>query len=121
MGFDIYLKMNLLMCPRTGKPYYYRTNLEQCYELPNIPVPEELCEYLEGRGKHFHAYTKYFTERNHFETSAEEFLEMYPCFREIQTSPYYDEEWTEKNHLEFKRLLNWCIKQPVSFSVSWSF
>lgn len=125
MGFDIYVYMTLKMCPKSGRPYYYGKNFEAVYDLPDIIVPEKMCEYLEGRGKIFHAYTEIFNNENRFDVDVEEFLESYPDWDDVKESSYYDKDdtyWLREDHLGFKRLLEWCRDQHgVFFRVSWSY
>lgn len=128
MGFDINVNMVLHMCPKTGKPFYYKFNqekriTEKCYELPSIVVPAKMCEYLVGRGHIFQAYTEYFNDREMYDVSVEDFLEQYPSWDEVLEHSSYDDEygWIEEDHEGFKRLLEWCTRQGICFRVSWSY
>ncbi len=128
MGFDINITMNMLMCPGSGKPFYYKYNKEtkvvdKIYEYPNLDVPGKMCEYLEGRGHIFHAYTHMFNEKEVYNVSVEEFLEEYPTWEDVLESDHYDKYgyWCEEDHEGFKRLLEWCCEQDVSFRVTWSY
>ena len=116
------------MCPAKGKPYYIKkqgTRYEKCYEIPDVTVPGKMCEYLVGRGHLFHAYTDHFNENDIFNVSVDEFLDKYPEWEEVQQSDYFrDDEidcWNEEDHEGFKRLLEWCVEQEVSFRVMWSY
>lgn len=116
------------MCPARGKPYYIKkvnTRYEKCYEIPDITVPDKICDYLEGRGHLFHAYTDYFNEQDIFNVSVDEFLEHYPSWEDVQKHDYFRDDivgyWSEKDHDWFKLLLEWCVKQEVSFRVMWSY
>ena len=122
MGFDMNVMMELFMCPATGSPYYYTKNFEKVYDLSNlIVVPEDLRNYLNGRGHIFHAYTDYFDARDVSDVSVEEFLEQFPKWKEVKKSGYYepDYDWSQEDHKTFKKLLKWCCKQDVNFKVSW--
>ena len=128
MGFDISIQILFHMCPESGKLFYYKRNkqtnhIEKCYDVPDIIVPEQMCEYLVGRGHLFHAYTEYFNEQERYCVSVEEFLDHYPSWEDVTSHEnYYDEDgWTEENHEGFLRLLEWCAKQEVSFQLSWSY
>lgn len=124
MGFDINIYMSLNMCPKTGKPFIYGKNFERIYELPEIVVPEKMCEYLEGRGHLFHAYTETFNEENRYDVGVDEFLEEYPDWVSVQEHLSYEEAkdyWSFEDHEGFKRLLEWCAEQKVGFRVSWSY
>jgi hypothetical protein len=129
MGFDINITMDMLMCPGSGKPFYYKYNKEtkvvdKIYDFSNIIVPGKMCEYLEGRGHIFHAYTHMFNEKDVYNVSVDEFLEEYPTWEDVVKSPYYDDAdhyWIEEDHLGFKRTLEWCAEQDVSFRVCWSY
>jgi hypothetical protein len=128
MGFDINIMMVLHMCPGTGKPYYYKYNKEKkvvdkIYEYPNLDVPAKMCDYLEGRGSIFHAYTEKFNYEERYNVSVDEFLEAYPDWKDVLHSDHYDNDdyWCEEDHEGFKRLLEWCCEQEVSFHVTWSY
>jgi len=124
MGFDINILMTLTMCEKTGKPYYYGKKGERTYELPNIVVPEGLCSYLVGRGRIFHAYTEYFNQDDIYNTSVDRFLEHYPSWEEVKKHSSYEGSeyyWTEKDHDNFRLLLEWCEHQEVPFRVDWSY
>ena len=128
MGFDINVMMELFMCPATGKPFYYgydkdTKKTKKIYDLPNIVVPEKMCEYLVGRGHHFHAYTRDFDEKDMFSVSVDYFLEEYPTWEQVVNSDDYSEDshWIEEDHEGFKRLLEWCLEQRIPFRVEWSY
>ena len=130
MGFDINVMMEMFMCPKTGKPFYYgyneaTNNLEKVYDLPDVTVPERMCDYLVGRGSIFHAYTELFNERDIFNVTVDEFLEAYPSWQQVTESNYYSEEttdyWTVEDHEGFKQLLEWCTQQRAAFRVCWSY
>jgi hypothetical protein len=128
MGFDINITMELLMCPATGKPFYYGRNketkkIEKFYELPSIQVPGKMCDYLVGRGHFFHAYTDTFNEKDVFNVSVYEFLEEFPSWEDVMKSEYYNDEcgWMEEDHLGFQRTLEWCTEQDVCFRICWSY
>lgn len=128
MGFDINVMMTMYTCPESGKPYYLKwskeaKNYEKRYDLPDIIVPEKMCKYLVGRGHHFHAYTSHFNELERYDVTVEEFLEQYPSWDELVDDPSYEDEcgWFEEDHEGFKRVLEWCTQQCVSFRVSWSY
>ena len=128
MGFDINISLVLGMCEETGKPFYYKynkyTGVQKSYEIPNVEVPKELRPYLVGRGHIFHAYTKTFNERDVYETSVEQFLENFPSWDDVQAHENYEEGecgWTEYDHENFKKLVEWCSVQDCSFRISWSY
>ena len=121
MGFDITIEMDLCMCQQTGKPYYYGKGFEKIYDISSIVVPEDLREYLVGRGPVFHAYTSEFNYEDRYDVSVSEFLEHYPSWEEIKKEYEDHDYWVEDDHNKFKELLEWCEKQRVSFRVSWSY
>ncbi len=128
MGFDIQVSVTLLMCPETGKPFYFKYNeeekrLEKAYGLPEFTVPEELRPYLQQRGPWFHAYCDVIERDSGTTTDVEEFLECYPSWDDVKEGGYcdYSQEWTVKDHNAFRRLLKWCLEQDCYFTVSWSY
>ena len=129
MGFDLFIHMNLMMDDGTGKPFYYRTNketgqMDKCYDIPIVEIPEELRKYLYGRGHHFHVYTDKFNRKDIFHVSVSAFLERFPSWNRYMESDYYEdypEDWTREDHKNFKKLLKHLEDQKVDFSVSWSY
>lgn len=121
MGFDLYIQLKMMMCPETGKPFYYGKNFEKVYEVPEFTIPEPLRKYLVGRGRHFFPYIHPLNARDRMEADLEEFLENYPEWREVVEDEYYDESWTMEDHDTFADLLEYLHTLPCSFSVSWSY
>jgi len=130
MGFDIMIDVRFHMCNITGKPYYnsYKKNIGEVtriYEMPSFEVPKELRKYLVGRGHLFHAYTDSFNERDVFEACADQFLEYYPTWEQVMANENFRDDivdfWNEDDHNNFKKLLEWCVNQDVTFQVSWSY
>lgn len=121
MGFDINIEMVLFMCPETGKPYHYGKGLEHVYEIPTLNPPKELIRYFRERGHVFHAYTEFFNQEEKYNVYVEQFLEEYPCWDDVKEHSCYDDYWTEKDHNNFKKLLEWCLEQPVTFRITWSY
>lgn len=121
MGFDINIEMVLSMCAETGKPYSYGKDLERVYDFSTILVPQELKQYLVGRGPVFHAYTQHFNYEDRYNVPVYEFLEHYPSWDSVQEEYADHEYWTEEDHNKFKELLEWCKAQRVSFRVDWSY
>jgi hypothetical protein len=143
MGFDFYITLSMMMCHRVGKPFYYGKDeatghLKRVYELPKLNVPDNLKEYLQQRGHHFHAYIHRFEEENSLihDVSVAEFLEGFPTWEQVKQADsfkdqmfgYKEEEedsdsdcWSRKDHECLLRLLTWCNEQPYDFRVSWSY
>jgi hypothetical protein len=126
MGFDLYIYLKLMMCPETGKPYYFGPNLEKVYTLPGVTIPEHLHKYLKGRGSQFHAYVHEFTLADQSSADVNEFLNEYPLWKQITSSEWYDETWeeywTEKEHDEFRELLVYLNESlDCQFTVEWSY
>lgn len=120
-----------MICPETGKPYYYHSDeasktMIRKYDLPLLEVPESLRKYLVGRGYLFHAYTKHFDENDMgFHASVDVFLDKYPSWEEVMSNEEFRDDipdyWNEDDHNGFKRLLEWCCKQECYFQVTWSY
>lgn len=131
MGFDIFVELSFSICAETGKPFYYeydeiKKKLNRNYELPSILVPQELRQYIVGRGHLFRAYTQYFEDiEMGFNVSAEAFLEHYPSWDEVMEHEEFRDDipefWNENDHIGFRTLLEWCSKQKCSFQVTWSY
>ena len=124
MGFDINIQMVLQMCNQTGKPYYYNKKFERVYTMPSMTVPKELVPYFTERGPVLYAYTELFNKDERYSVDVEEFLEHYPSWDTIQEHSSYEgceDWWTEDYHKNFKKLLEWCMAQDVTFRISWSY
>jgi hypothetical protein len=129
MGFDLFIHMNLMMDDVTGKPFYYGINketgkTEKLYELPVVEIPEELRQYLYGRGHHFHVYTDKFNRKDIYQVSVSAFLERFPSWHRYEESDYWEDDhegWTRDDHKNFKKLLKFLEAQSIGYSVSWSY
>ena len=122
MGFDLFIHLKLMMCDTTGKPYYFGENLEKKYETPVFELPPHLIPYLQGRGHFFHAYIDHIEANGMgYEVDVSTMLEDYPSWEDVINHPSYDDCWTEKDHEQFKELLECLESLPYPFSVSWSY
>lgn len=121
MGFDLFIEVSFMMCPVTGKPYYFTSDLKKEFDISSVSVPEHLRYYLEQRGKYLHEYTSYFNYNNEYEKSVYDFLEKFPDWKDICNSEYFGDYWTEDDHKKFKELLEFCKKSRASFRVTWSY
>jgi len=129
MGFDINVLLQLTMCPETGKPFYYGHNkttrqIEKIYDLHVPTFPEDLKEYLVGRGRIFHAYTEAFNEDGVYEVDVDRFLESYPSWDQVvDHENYYEDDcgWTQEDHDKFEKLLKFCLDSDLPFRVGWSY
>ena len=130
MGFDINICLELLLCPSTGKPFYYFYNqvtrtTEKIYDIPEIQIPPPLRKYLVGRGHLFHVYTDYFNDQDIFKTDVRAFLNEYPDWETVMESPYYTDDyegaWNEDDHCAFKELLEFLVNQDVTYTILWSY
>ena len=121
MGFDLFIHLKLMMCPETGKPFYFGDTFQKIYTIPEFTVPENLREYLQGRGHQFHAYITEFP-RDVTEIDLELFLEEFPSWEAVLNDPSYDKYyWTHKDHMKFEELLKYLATLGYPFSVSWSY
>lgn len=124
MGFDIYIKMSMMVCPETGRPFYYKKNketgkTEKLYEFPSVIIPEHLRKYITGRGSHFNAYIEGCVESMNCDVDF--FLDRFPSWEDVQIHECYDDSWTSDDHFGFEDLLIWCNEQDVPFEVCWSY
>lgn len=121
MGFDLYIHLNLLMCPQKGKPYYFGPNLEKVYDLPDFTIPQHLHPYLQGRGPQFLAYLQNLNTDEQREVDLEEFLENYPEWKDVANDEDYDTAWTQEDHNTFADLLEYLHRLSYPFRISWSY
>ena len=124
MGFDLNIRADLGICSDTGKPYFFINDGSRMliYDLSKLVVPKEYRRFLNQRGGIFHAYTtNVFEDENITDVSVYEFLEKYPSWEAVKE---YDEEctyWTEKDHNEFKKALEWFNKDCIQYRIYWSY
>jgi hypothetical protein len=122
MGFDLSFDLLLHMCDETGKPFYYsRKKFEKLYDISGIIVPQHLRGSLQLRGHFLHIYTRAFNADERFSVEVDEFLDSFPSWEDVESDSCYDDYWTEKDHKNFKELLEWCVKQDMYFRVTWSY
>ncbi len=126
MGFDLFIRVEYHLSPKTGKPFYYNKNFEKVYDPPELKIPQHLCKYLRARGGIFHAYVEEFDSMNQTSTDAFTFLNEYPLWEKVKNSEWYDESyedsWTEKEHNEFRELLVYLTESyDCTFTVCWSY
>jgi hypothetical protein len=130
MGFDLCFLVNLHLCNETGKPFYYGTNpetnrMDKLYGIPEVEIPKELRKSLVLRGHFLHVYTDFFNENDLYDVSVSAFQEHFPTWDEFAESEYYTDDdpdaWTEKDHKNLKKLVSFLCKQPIPYTVSWSY
>jgi hypothetical protein len=118
MGFDLEISCRLRLCHQTGTMFFYKSDLTKEYVIPNIVVPEQFRRFINQHGYYLRLYTSQSTDGA---TSADNFLDKFPEWTEILKDNDYEESWTEEDHNLFKEALEWLVKQPIGFIVSWSF
>jgi hypothetical protein len=102
-------------------------NIVKVYGIPDITVPKEFRRFIQQFGNFLHAYTtaRMPDEYSHItEISALAFLDQYPTWNDVLINPNYDRDddfWTEKDHDEFKKALEWFSDQSVGYTVTWSY
>ena len=113
MGFDLSIQLHLCMCPQSGIPFAWDTYLGKTYvNLSDYVVPPEFRKWVQARGRHFHSYILWCDES----TSSCDvglFLENFPEWKDV-------DNWTEKDHNEFKAALEYFARYP-GYVVSWSY
>lgn len=123
MGFDIYIKLNLLIDVITGLPVVYRYKNEklirETYQPAEYQVPEKYRKFISQHGRVFHNYIRNFDTTNN-ETSVDEFLCDYPSWAEISEQIDESRGWTKEDHHNFQEALIW-FKEKDIFSIYWSY
>ena len=117
MGFDIYIRINMMLDKHTGLPVVWSRDANRLvpYEPSKWMVPEEHRRWIEQRGSHFHMYI---TGDPHI--CVEQFLEAYPCWEMIEGNLNEDDVWCEQDHHAFRSALEW-FRSKGGFSVDWSY
>ena len=124
MGFDLNIRADIAICSDTGKPYFFIPDGSRMliYDLSKLVVPKEYRRFLNQRGGIFHAYTtNVFNNYDTIDASIYDFLEKYPSWTAVKA---YDEEcnyWTEKDHDEFKKALEWFNQDCIQYRIYWSY
>lgn len=116
MGFDLCIGMKMNLNPATGLPYVGGDP----YDATSLQVPDVFRKFIHQRGDHWHQYIKQFNSDYEYETTAAEFLEYYPKWRELSAQLGAEDDWSESDHDMFKAALIW-FKQKGCFYVSWSY
>ena len=124
MGFDLNIIINTYIDEVTGLPYILQLNplFKKPYNPEDYKIPEEYRKYINQCGHHFHAYIKNFDEST-TQCDVDIFLHYYPKW--IDTKYYIldddDDEWTKKDHDEFKNCLEWLVSKSGVFGIRWSY
>ncbi len=126
MGFDLNIRAVLSLCSDTGKPYYYMESSSRglsmrIYDLSTLSIPKEHRRFLKQRGSIFHAYTSCVFDEEIITVTITDFLEKYPPWEAVKA---YDEEntyWTETDHNEFKKALEWFDQDSIQYTIDWSY
>lgn len=129
MGFHLFIKMSLYVCPQTGKPFFLKWNaeeecFEECFQFPQLSIPVEFKEFVGMAQKRevFHAYTEAF-EKHSSEIDLDSFLIHFPAWDVVKQHKSFENVWTEENHKMFQKCLKWFAKQSldkgVCFAVTW--
>jgi hypothetical protein len=128
MGFDLFIRCEMMLCPETGKPYCFGTdadnNLTRIYDLSFITIPKEHRRFLTLRGSFLHVYTTNLMDSSDVcDTSVNEILEKYPTWADVQE---FDSDlgdyWTESDHNAFQKALEWFVNDSfIQYRVHWSY
>lgn len=123
MGFDLNIIINISIDEVTGLPYVWgnlNENKIKSYNPEEYQIPEEYRKWIHQRGHHFHVYIKMFDDST-TQCNADTFLNYYPIWKDIKYDILNDDEWTEENHNEFKKCLEWLVSKPGVFGITWSY
>lgn len=123
MGFYITIRMTLMMCDVTGKPYFYGKNSEniseKIYGYPVLDVPEKYRRFLNEKNS---IYRAYMVNEDQYQNFTDELLDRFPTWEDVKED-YPDAEdeynWTEVDHNLLKDALEWFSHTDISFMVSW--
>lgn len=125
MGFDFTIHLVVSICPSTGQPFIYTKGWEKLYEIPKLEIPEEYRQFLQDRGRLYHAYTEYFNQNDRNYATTEELVETFPKWEEVKGSDWYEgyteDDWSEQTHKLFYEALQWFTEQPHTFLANWSY
>ena len=128
MGFDLYIRCELMLCPDSGKPYCFGkdsdNNLTRIYDLSFITIPKEHRRFLKLRGSFLHVYTTNLMDSSDiYYTPVNEILEKYPTWADVQEfDSELDDSWTEDDHNAFQKALEWLVNDSfVEYQVHWSY
>ena len=123
MGFDLYISCTYRLCNETGRPFFWKEDFSKCYDIPSIVVPENYRRFMRQRGHHMGLYTSKICDE--YSTCAENFLDKFPEWSDIEGDCEYEENfkdvWKEEDHDLFYEALEWLVKQPMGFDISWSY
>ena len=145
MGFDISIKLNLMLDEETGLPIVWSQNPfgTNNYNPIEYIVPKEYRKYLHQRGSHFQEYVGEFEGCS---VDVKEFLESYPKWEDVcihVSEPIHaaipesaisnhvrglipnsvcidSDTWSEAEHDSFRKALEWFSSKDC-FMIEWSY
>jgi len=123
MSIDLYIRIVLYVDPDTGLPHVYKRindKVEKAlYKAEDYKVPTEFCKYFYQHGKHFRYYTALFHSLER-ETTASSFLSTYPNWEDVyRYKKGVLNDWSEDDHNEFKKALEWFATKDDVFMIHW--
>jgi len=128
MGFDLFLHAVFMLCPKTGKPYYFVRNsqnyITEEYDLTAIVIPDIHRRFLKLRGGVLHAYTtRVLNDTECTDVIPATLLDVFPSWEDVKNyDPDCESYWTEAEHNGFKRTLEWMNNEStIEYRVSWSY
>ena len=119
MGFDAFIQVTIHF--KNGRPYFYRTNYEEVYDLTQIPmIPEEFREFETLRGHSWRAlldgdkkYTDHITEIG--------VKDIFPDYVKMcKHDSYEEDDFTEEDVEKFKTFCDWVRGTGVNYTYSMS-
>lgn len=129
MGFDLSIELHIQIDKDTGVPSVFKTGSDDFKLTPFVPanfvVPEEFRKFIRLRGHMFHAYVDVINSGDTFEANCYDLLECYPSWKDVAEDVWYQDKgyedyWTEREHYDFKRALEW-FNSKGGFFLSWSY
>lgn len=121
MGFDLQIRISLGICQETGKAFYYSQDYSKKYDLESSIVPEEYRKFFQLHGRFLHAYTDHFNEESQSSVDLHVFFEEFPNWTTVKEflDENYKDFWTEMEHTQFRKTLEWCVESGISYRVEW--
>lgn len=118
------ITLTLEVCNETGKLYYMNYiaetgEEEKIYDIARVAIPKHLIPYASGYSHHIYPYIWHFREQWDDSCSISVFLKNYPLWDDIKDQTWNLDNWSEKDHDNFKELLTLYKASGMPFQMKW--
>ena len=121
MAYQMKLQMITMICPETGRPFYYDENEVKNFDLSSLRIPDGLTKYTKVKGDFLiHYIDRYKYMNRGTSLDIDQVLQVHPLWDDIEEHFEEEASWTKEDHVSLTILFEWCKKQKVQYRISWS-